>query len=605
MVQLRGLYGLPGLRRPRDWLDMKQQALNACNKLVEKILSDRGSDVLYEFDEISDTLCNVLDAAELARNVSPDPAHVEASESVLRELSQYMQELNSNGNLYEALLRKQNASTLEEHELLRSLQRDFAVRGGPSGSPETRRQIVSIQNEIIDWSIRVSTVLKRTEMVAENRKQRANFSQEAWNVLISLLNRRHDLAQALSYPSYAHLAAADKLLRHPGEVSSFLDSVSALLAETRDGSLRRAKVPVRAYQNALFGKIQPYLGVDQVLKVFNALLGELFGIRLFPLQSWASRDMIWHPSVTYTVVIDERDGNQIGEVFFDLFAREGKIPGAAHYALRGSRRRKDGSLQRPCAAIVCDFPESIRGSGMHHYQLETLLHEFGHVLHTVLSRTSFQHLSGTRGPLDFVEIPSHLLENFAWDPGWVRRFAPEAPLSLVQDLEEAKKEAVMAELHLQAPFAALDLALHSFGHFGWGSEAQSRIRRLIRQTAHGDGPREHAVNRESFPYLPHIVGYGGCYYSYILARVLAAEIWGCLFRNPTLSLSRAGEILRWQCLCFGAAREPRQILSDLLGGSAPSFKGIAEEMGLVENSFSDQPVLPAPDRMNHQAEPLA
>ncbi len=602
MLRLRGLFGLPGLDRPRDWLKLKHQTLNCCHKLVDKILSGRADNVLHDFDNLSDTLCKVLDAAELARNVSPDSAHVDASEGVLRELSHYMQELNSDDRLYDALLQQQNASTSEERELLRSLQRDFALRGGIL-SLAARNRVLSLQNEITEWSIRVSTVLKNAEQAQKNRKQRAETTQEAWRVLISLLNRRHDLARMLSYPSYAHLVAMDKLLNHPEIVRSFLGSISALINEAHGENRDRQKIPAQPRRDPLFGKIQSYLGVDQVFNTLSSLLEELFGVRLQKLQFSGHESHVWHSSVLHTLVIDAQNGGQLGEVYFDLFAREGKLPGAAHYALRGSRQLEDGSFQIPCAAIVCDFPRSIHASGMHHYQLETLLHEFGHVLHTIMSRTSFQHLSGTRGPLDFVEIPSHLMEHFAWDPRWMRKFAPHAPSNLLQELAAAKKDAILAELQLQAPFAALDLALHSHGHFGWGSEAQSTIKSLMRQAAQSYEPNGLFSSQDTFPCMPHIVGYGGCYYSYILARVLAAEIWHHLFRNPELSLSRAGDILRWRCLRLGASKDTKYIMSDLLAGSTPTFKGIAEELGMFDSEFATMSVLLEQKQWNLHAEP--
>jgi intermediate peptidase len=604
MLCSRGLFGLRGLHVPQDWQTIKHQTLKACNDLVYKILSNREGSVLQDFDELSDTLCQVLDASELARNVSSEPEHVEASESVFRELSQYMQELNCDENLCGALLRKQDAVTCEEQALVRSLQRDFALRGGASLSPSKRKHVAAVQNEILEWSMRVTAVFRDAEKSPGKRFGSANVNI-AWNSLTALLNKRSELAQVLSYPSYAHFVALDKLLRHPHGVVSFLNSVSSMLNEVRRKRQHDSLSLQRSRCSSLARRLQPYLGVDSVLEVLSGLLCELFGIRIYRLRQNQVRGVIWHPSVEHAMLVDARNGNFVGEVFFDLFARDGKMPGAAHYALRGSRRLRDGSSQLPSAAIVCDFPPIIRKAGMQHYQLETLLHELGHVLHTIMSRTRFQHLSGTRGPMDFVEIPSHLMENFAWDAAWMRRFAPNGPRQFLAELEEARQEAVVAEIALQTPFAALDLALHSHDHFGWGNEARSKIKRIIAEVVREYGRLEQVLYRDGIPYMPHIIGYGGCYYSYLLARILAAEVWNRLFRDSKLSMAAAGELLRNGFFRFGASKEPREILATVLNGEEPSFRGIAEAIGMADSQYATLPVLASANRSELCAEPSA
>lgn len=113
-------------------------------------------------------------------------------------------------------------------------------------------------------------------------------------------------------------------------------------------------------------------------------------------------------------------------IYLDLYPRANKYNHAAHFTVRCGRRLTNSqSYQIPVVALVTNFsrPAANQPSLLTHAELETLFHEFGHAMHSLLSRTEFQHLSGTRAQLDFVETPSHLFEYFAWDHRVVGKFA--------------------------------------------------------------------------------------------------------------------------------------------------------------------------------------
>ncbi|KAA0152548.1 hypothetical protein FNF27_03835 [Cafeteria roenbergensis] len=297
--------------------------------------------------------------------------------------------------------------------------------------------------------------------------------------------------------------------------------------------------------------------------------------------------------------------------------------------------------QLPIVALVASFPrpEGARsalglGSGMWDAgvslslsQAETLFHEFGHALHSLLSRTSYQHVSGTRTALDFVEVPSHLFETFATDPRVLPRFATHASTG-----EPVPADAVAAMLAQRRTLQALDLqgqVTHSVFDQAAFSAAPMSVAcsflhpttgQIVLPTSHEElasAPaaaltgaaaavpagidlsmtpetfnssvvlRETMRRHCSFPHVPgtawqggfaHIVSYGSAYYSYLFARASAASLWEKLFEADPLS-RQAGDRYRADVLARGGTEDPGDTLERVLG-SRPSAASLLRRLGL-------------------------
>ena len=159
-----------------------------------------------------------------------------------------------------------------------------------------------------------------------------------------------------------------------------------------------------------------------------------------------------------------------GIIYLDLIPRQGKFPHAAHFVIRcGHRQRNGGTRQTASVALVCNFAAKSfsREILLTHQELETFLHEFGHAMHSVLSDTEFQHLSGTRGAMDYVEVPSHVFEYFAWDSNALHflgrhyQTGEVMPAELLRKLKQSKRAFAAMDLQQQIVYALLDLELHS------------------------------------------------------------------------------------------------------------------------------------------------
>jgi intermediate peptidase len=203
-------------------------------------------------------------------------------------------------------------------------------------------------------------------------------------------------------------------------------------------------------------------------------------------------------------------------------------------------------------------------------------------MHSLLSRTEFQHLSGTRASLDFVETPSHLFEYFAWDYRVVREFARHhktqepIPRDMMHSLKQSKHMFAAMDAQTQCLYSLLDLTL--FGRQPLAAPGDSTTQTLQHLqnkhtlVPHVDGTFWHAR-------FGHLIGYGAGYYSYLYARVFASAIWNARFQDDPLS-PLAGRVLYDELMKRGGARDANEILKKLLGGDAPSPSSYLQELGV-------------------------
>ena len=209
--------------------------------------------------------------------------------------------------------------------------------------------------------------------------------------------------------------------------------------------------------------------------------------------------------------------------------------------------------------------------------LETLYHEWGHALHSLFSRTIFQHLSGTRGAVDFVEVPSHLFEYFARSPSiiqqWARnhRTGQRPPLLLLEEALLARNPFGAIETQTQLLLSAADQ--HIFGP-GIGDVSALSPTDIYQKAVTGVVQIQQKLTHLPFdnhnPAInlalhSHFVNYGAGYYSYLFAKMYAAQIWEKRFKEDPLS--RANGIYLWNnMLQFGAAKNTNEMLTAAADG---------------------------------------
>ncbi|KAK7322431.1 hypothetical protein VNO77_25810 [Canavalia gladiata] len=677
-----GLYGFPHLKSPKGFQPFVDEAIERSEELIRFIKTNpSAAEVVGAMDEISDTVCTVIDSAELCRQTHPDREFVEEASEASMRINEYLNYLNTNPDLYDALKKaKKECHTLskEAQRGIKNLRDDFE-RGGIHLCSEESNRVNELNIEISELSRQYndnivmdpgtvdiypssripkslhylvkpicrseSSITKDLSGSRDTHKEKGfrittdpqtlasilQFSsddevrkmvyiqgnsvpQANVDVLNRLISARHELAQIMGYRSFAEFAVKPNMAFSPKVVMSFLLEMSKMVqAKTQeehklltkfkrekcgqsDGDLRpwdeayymtMMKSTVSKLDSLI---VASYFSLANCLEGLKVLVQSLFGATFhsIPLAPGES----WDPHVLKLSLHHPEEGD-LGYLYLDLYARKGKYPSCAHFAIKGGRRISQTEYQLPIVALVCNFSGSQNPSAvkLHHFEVETLFHEFGHALHSLLSRTDYQHFSGTRVALDFAEIPSHLFEYYVWDYRFLKKFArhcstgEEIPLKLVESLQGNRDMFAATEMQRQIFYAIADQTLFGEQPFSHG-DVSSVVAELKREHTNW----EHVEGTHWEIRFSHLINYGAGYYTYLYAKCFAATIWKKLCQEDPLSPT-VGFALRTKFLQHGGARDPTALLNDLVGdgiyrhyggGIMPDISSLRDEMKLTE-----------------------
>src|SRR5690606_22942516 len=207
--------------------------------------------------------------------------------------------------------------------------------------------------------------------------------------------------------------------------------------------------------------IRAFFPLERCLAGMFSVYEECFGLTIRQIEN----PQPWAEGVTLYAVADSRTDEPLGLFYLDLYPRPGKYNHFAQFGIIDGKLMGDGYYQRPTVALMCNFPTPTDSapSLLTHDNLETLFHEFGHALHTILTRAKYVAFSGTNVPRDFVEAPSQMLENWTWDKGVLDSFAADyrdpskkIPADLLARMEKAKLATIGTFYRRQLAFALGD-----------------------------------------------------------------------------------------------------------------------------------------------------
>ena len=295
--------------------------------------------------------------------------------------------------------------------------------------------------------------------------------------------------------------------------------------------------------------LRDYFPTGATLQWILAMSAELYGIRFEPRQ--VPR---WHEDVLYYDVLDSRSNNFIGGIYLDLYPREGKYGHAAAFPVRGASTRMQRS---PISVLVTNFDRK----GLNLREVETFLHEFGHVLHGVLSKTRYVNHAGTNVERDFVEAPSQMYEAWAHRPETLKLLkvmcetCPEIDPKLAERLDAARRLGSGLTYARQHLYASYDMALA-------GEEPEPAMplwRRMESETAMG-----HAENTQFPGTFAHIAGgYAAGYYGYMWSEALALDMLSAF--GDKLMDPKVGQRFRQSILAQGGSKPASEMVEAFLG----------------------------------------
>ncbi len=417
-------------------------------------------------------------------------------------------------------------------------------------------------------------------------------------VLEKLLQKRYELAQLLGFDNYAQLATADKMVGSPERVESFLDELTAyttegqqaeyeiLLARLRqiDPDAQRVEPWQRRYLMEKVRSEQFQVDSKEVRQYFNysdtrdgilALVRDLFGVEFRPWDT-----TVWHDSVT---AHEMWDGDRlVGRFYLDMHPREGKYQHAAAFPMRNGIE----GVQVPVATLVCNFPSG--DDLMQHNQVETFLHEFGHLIHNLFAgHHRWDIVSGISTEWDFVEAPSQMLEEWVWDYDTIARFARNAegepiPRELLDRMIAARDFGLGLDTRRQLTFAALSMALYNRSPEGLD------IKALTDEISRKYQPYEPMPEDHFFASFGHLNGYSAIYYTYQWSLAIATDMLTRFEEEGLRNVETAGEY-RDFVLAQGGAKPAAELVTDFLGREI-SFKPYADRLsGAKKSQIETQP----------------
>jgi oligopeptidase A len=327
--------------------------------------------------------------------------------------------------------------------------------------------------------------------------------------------------------------------------------------------------------------LRPYFSVDGVLTGLFALVQRLYGVQV-QRRTDAST---YHPDVRYYVVLDEA-AREIGAFYADLYPRESKRGGAwmADFITGipgGKHHRHLGVMCANASPPVGDRPALLT-----HHDVETLFHEFGHLLHHLLGRPKVRSLAGTLVAWDFVELPSMIMENFCWERAVLDSFAHHyrtgdaIPDELLNKLARTRTfRAANAQMR-QLGFAAADLLMHIAYDSAKDGDVIAYARRIAQEHAATVLPEDYAMIAGFSHLFSSPVGYAAGYYSYKWAEVLEADAFSRFAEKGVLS-REVGEEFRARILSRGNEADPMELYVAFMGRE-PSPKALLKRAGLLD-----------------------
>ncbi|WP_437753834.1 M3 family metallopeptidase [Sorangium sp. So ce1389] len=426
-----------------------------------------------------------------------------------------------------------------------------------------------------------------------------------------ILELRCEKAKLLGYASFADLVLEDRMAKTGAEARRFVNT----LRERTDPVFEREKEELAAFRREIEGPgapplapwdvsyyaeklrrarydfddeaLRPYFPLDRVISGLFEIAHRLYGVRISPWQGAPT----WHPSVRAYRLL-EADGAQSAAFYLDFLPREQKRDGAwMHGLVTGAPAPVEDGLAagedaRHLEVLAGSFTPPVGGRPalLNHREVETLFHEFGHMMHHASSRVPIRSLAGTNVAWDFVELPSQIMENWCWEREALDLFARHhetgAPIpdDLLQRMRAARTFRAGATTMRQLGFAEIDLALH----MDWSPERGDVIelaREVLSRYSPVPLPEGYAMIAGFSHLFSSPVGYAAGYYSYKWAEVLDADAFS-RFQEEGLFSRQVGDAFRSQILALGDTQDPMDLYKSFRGRE-PTLDALLQRSGLA------------------------
>lgn len=593
---------------------------------------------LAEWDELHAKARDFGAAVGLYSNVDPDPALRQAADDCELKISKYQTTLYQNPKLY-AQFKKLKASDPIDQKFLQDILEQFE-KTGVQLSAEKQKRLKDIIEEStklsqdfaknvrdnphkVEFTPAEMKGLPASYMAGLKKNEKGNYllgfdypeyqpfmelaesdearkryqtaytrrgTEQNLQFMKKAIDLRYEMAQLFDKESYAHSALEFRMAKTPEAVNSFLEDVYSKVAplekqdveELRQFKAETLKVPrekadITRWNQGYWSeklrqakykvdqeKLRDYFPTEAAQKWLFVVSSELYGIDFRPMKVKA-----WHNEVEYYAVHDTASGEFLGGLYVDKYPREGKY---GHAAVWGAYGGSTLNQRRPVSVLVTNFNRK----GLNSNELETFVHEMGHALHGILSKTRYSEQSGTSVERDLVEAPSQMYEEWARRLETLSKVAdycepacPRVDAAMTERLKDVKNYGRGLHYARQTLYAQYDMALHSKDALK--TDPLKLWQEMESKTALGYVPGQ------QFPgQFGHVMGgYQAGYYSYMWSEVIALDMLSAF--GDQLMDKKVGAHYRNTVLAQGGQKHGEQMVKDFLGRD-PDSKAFFNEI---------------------------
>ena len=421
-------------------------------------------------------------------------------------------------------------------------------------------------------------------------------------IVKKIVDLRIKIANILGYETYADYALEERMAKNKQTVTEFImnllepslpfakKDVADVFAYAKKNGFEGKRLESwdfsywsEKYQQAEYSlsaeELKPYFQLESCIDAVFGLATRLYGISFTELDNVP----VYHEDVKVYEVKDA-DGSHLALFYADFFPRASKRGGAWMTEFRG-QSIKDGVEKRPFISIVCNFtkPTADAPSLITHDELTTFLHEFGHALHGIFAQGRYGSLTGTNVSRDFVELPSQIMENWAFEPEYLNSFAKHyqtgepIPAELIEKIVAAKNYLAGYAQVRQLHYGLLDMSWHTLTAIPEEGTVEFETKALAPYAVMP------AVEGTAFSgSFSHIFsgGYSAGYYSYKWAEVLEADAFS-LFKEKGIFNTEVAASFRENILSKGGAQDEAVIYRNFRGHD-PQPEALMQKLGLTK-----------------------
>lgn len=420
-------------------------------------------------------------------------------------------------------------------------------------------------------------------------------------LIAAILRLRKEKAQLLGYADFADLVLEERMAHTGAQAQAFIEGLKQktepfFLKENeslREWGRELGYQDVQPWDVAFLAEkqrqalyqfdeeeLRPYFELDRVVAGMFDIFSRVLGIQVIEEPGVSG----WDAAVKYYRVQDGGTGELLGGFYSDWFPRENKRGGAWMDSLVTG----DPSSGLPHVGLICGNltpPVDDKPSLLTFREVETIFHEFGHLLHHVLSRVQVRSLSGTNVPWDFVELPSQIMENWCNERESLNMFARHyqtgeaIPEELFAKMKRARTFRSANGQMRQLGFSMMDLALHRQFTGNTGEEAMAFAREILRAYSPAPLPNDYGMAASFTHLFASPVAYGAGYYSYKWAEVLDADAF-TRFRKEGIFNAHTGNAYRKSILERGDSDDPLNLYRGFMGRD-PDANALLERLELT------------------------